>query len=95
MQAALILGLCTQGARCPSAFLEAAEAAASALAQYESTPRAETVWQGQEPSGLLKALGAEPGGSESLQECQAYNDDYQVRIHHQWQTSHPKSASHE
>lgn len=83
MPAALMLALCTQGVRSPPAFLAAAETAAAALSQYESTPSAETVQQGQEPSGLLTALGAEPGSSAQLQECQAYNDDFQVSIQDQ------------
>ena len=70
-----------QGKECPISFVEAAQRAAAALLRYESTPSAETVQQGQEPAALLAALASDSAAFQALQECQTYNDDYQVCVH--------------
>ena len=77
-----------QGKECPISFVEAAQRAAAALLRYESTPSPETVQQGQEPAALLAALASDSAGFQALQECQTYNDDYQVcalHAHHNLQ----------
>ena len=85
-----------QGKQCPISFVEAAQQAAAALLRYESTPSAETVQQGQEPAALLTALGSDSAGFQALQECQTYNDDYQVGVLHaqlQCKTIYEKSMT--
>ena len=85
-----------QGKQCPISFEEAAQQASAALLRYESTPSAETVQQGQEPAALLTALGSDSAGFQALQECQTYNDDYQVGVLHaqlQCKTIYEKSMT--
>ena len=69
-----------QGSQSCEAFQLAGQKAAAALAHYESTPKPQTVQQGQEPQALLSALGGEGAESWQAQECAAYDADFQVRF---------------
>ena len=67
-----------QGSRSSDAFQAAGQKAAAALVHYESAPQPEVVQQGQEPQQLLAALGCSDTDNWQPQNCEAYDEDFQV-----------------
>ena len=67
-----------QGSQSTEAFQQAGQKAAAAFAHYEGTPKPQTVQEGQEPQGLLAALGGAQSAACAPQQCPAYDADFQA-----------------
>jgi len=67
-----------QGSQSTEAFQQAGQKAAAAFVHYESTPKPQTVQEGQEPQALLAALGGAQSAACAPQQCAAYDKDFQA-----------------